>query len=155
MGARRGGSLKPVSSPDTRTSGHLGSLYTHQLLHAYVHHTDMPRCVLAHVPCHRMRRGRRAGSHCERQKACRQDQCMPHVGALIQGRHRARLHARGTRGLAPCVMMMPPMSRVDAPQLVCCTLTSAPASSRKREPNTFAKLSPSSWLVPACTHAQR
>ncbi len=24
MGARRGGSLKPVSSPDTRTSGHVG-----------------------------------------------------------------------------------------------------------------------------------
>ncbi len=47
MGAKRGGSLKPVSSPDPHTSGQLGSLYPYRLLHTCVHITL--RCAVAYL----------------------------------------------------------------------------------------------------------
>lgn len=50
--------------------------------------------------------------------------------------------------------MMPPMSRVLAPQLLCCGCTRSPASFRNWVPKAFAKLSPRSWLVPACAECR-
>ena len=47
--------------------------------------------------------------------------------------------------------MMPPMSRVLAPQLLCCGCTRSPSSFKNWVPKALAKLSPRSWLVPACT----
>mmetsp|Transcript_13233 Transcript_13233/g.43851 ORF Transcript_13233/g.43851 Transcript_13233/m.43851 type:complete len:320 (+) Transcript_13233:290-1249(+) len=51
---------------------------------------------------------------------------------------------------SPCVMMIPPISRVLTPQLDWCTYCFLPFSSRKVVSNALAKLSPRLCDVPAC-----
>ena len=50
-----------------------------------------------------------------------------------------------------CVMMRPPMRRVDTPQDVCHTWCCLPSRPWKVMSNALAKFCPRLWLVPACS----
>mmetsp|Transcript_35149 Transcript_35149/g.89004 ORF Transcript_35149/g.89004 Transcript_35149/m.89004 type:complete len:268 (-) Transcript_35149:864-1667(-) len=52
---------------------------------------------------------------------------------------------------SPCVMMMPPIMRVDTPHELWCTSCWAPFSSRYCVPNALAKFEPRLCDVPACS----